>query len=211
MVADAWYAGVGARPLSDKNPTGTPPKVLGKMRELGQALAEQGWGLRSGGAAGADDAFETGARKASQCAIQIFLPQREFNHRVANGREYLHDMDPALVKRTEMMARKLHPAGDRLSGFALKAMARNAFQVMGPDLSSLSKAVVCYTHEGGEVGGTGHALRLAALHNVPVLNLGDARWKNVPVPSLVEALGEVRAGHRLQVPPAQAGRPDRER
>ena len=59
------YAGIGARK--------TPGGVLVLMREVGAILARDGWMLRSGGAEGADSAFEAGAKSAGG-AREIFLP-----------------------------------------------------------------------------------------------------------------------------------------
>ena len=47
------YAGIGTRV--------TPPAVLERMTNIGMLLAMQGFVLRSGGARGADRAFEEGA------------------------------------------------------------------------------------------------------------------------------------------------------
>ena len=44
-----YYAGIGSRE--------TPEEVLHVMISLGKALCKQGWGLSSGGAPGADQAF----------------------------------------------------------------------------------------------------------------------------------------------------------
>jgi len=48
-----FYTGVGSRK--------TPLSILKVMRKLGYKLAIDGWMLRSGGADGADSAFEKGA------------------------------------------------------------------------------------------------------------------------------------------------------
>ena len=50
------YAGVGARK--------TPADVLGWMERIAAGMATQGWTLRSGGARGADSAFERGCNTA---------------------------------------------------------------------------------------------------------------------------------------------------
>jgi hypothetical protein len=51
-------------------------------------------------------------------------------------------------------------------------MARNAMQVLGPDLDTPSKVVVCWTKNGKTSGGTGQALRISLYHGVPIFNLG---------------------------------------
>ena len=50
------YAGIGSRE--------TPPQVLEQMRKIGTFLAERHYVLRSGGAKGADTAFELGCDNA---------------------------------------------------------------------------------------------------------------------------------------------------
>lgn len=64
--AGASYAGVGSRE--------TPPQVLAVMRSAARVLASRGWILRSGGALGADSAFEAGAGllKRSTCPGRAF-------------------------------------------------------------------------------------------------------------------------------------------
>ena len=52
------YAGIGSRK--------TPPHVLAAMTQIAEALAERGYILRSGGAGGADSAFEKGAGSAKK-------------------------------------------------------------------------------------------------------------------------------------------------
>lgn len=173
-----WYAGIGARPRSPRKPDGAPKPVLNKMEKIGEILANEGWGLRSGAAAGSDKAFEDGANRVPGAKKKIFLPSEGFQGRKDNGKDVLALQNSPHLKAAEDMARRLHPAGNRLKGFALDAMSRNAFQLMGEDLASPSKVVVCYTDEGKEVGGTGQSLRAAKEQKIPVINLGDERWKN---------------------------------
>jgi hypothetical protein len=148
------------------------------MEKIGEILANEGWGLRSGAAAGSDKAFEDGANRVPGAKKKIFLPSEGFQGRKDNGKDVLALQNSPHLKAAEDMARRLHPAGNRLKGFALDAMSRNAFQLMGEDLASPSKVVVCYTDEGKEVGGTGQSLRAAKEQKIPVINLGDERWKN---------------------------------
>ena len=195
-----WYAGIGARPRRADRPTGSPPDVLNTLVATGEGLARAGWGLRSGGAAGCDEAFERGARQAGRAGMQIFLPNDGFNGRTSNGREYLLSHDSALEAEAVGMVRDLHPRGDRLSGFALRAMARNCFQILGPDLESPSKAAVCYTDKGEIIGGTGFALRLCAQNDIPVINLGDPRWRKAGAADIVSGMNDIREGRDPRPP-----------
>ena len=62
------YAGIGSRK--------TPVHILSKMRRVAERLEVRGYTLRSGGADGADTAFEEGCKRK-----EIFLPQPGFNGR----------------------------------------------------------------------------------------------------------------------------------
>ena len=160
------YTGIGSRE--------TPQAVLEEMRDLAAALARAGYTLRSGGADGADAAFEQGARTVSGAPLEIYLPWQGFNG------------NPSPLNRVEQraldVARRLHPAWDRLSPAARKLHGRNCYQVLGFSLEVLSQFVVCWTADGCEshrtrsvkTGGTGTAIVLAERHGVPVFNLSKA-------------------------------------
>jgi len=189
------YAGVGARPLSAKQPTGAPPDILVKQRRIGEILAREGFLLRSGAAAGSDAAFEAGCDRAGG-AKQIFLPQEGFNGRQSDATSVLADIPPDLFEKANNLLYDHHPRGRALSGFAFHAMRRNSFQVLGPDLASPSKLVLCYTDGGKTIGGTGHAIRLAEASGVPVLNMGEPFWRHREAEEIARAAGEVIRGDR---------------
>jgi hypothetical protein len=66
---------------------------------------------------------------------------------------------------------------DALTEDARALLARDSHQVLGADLRSPAEWVICWTPDGGLDGedprsqGTGQALRIAAHHGIPVLNL----------------------------------------
>ena len=153
------YTGVGSRK--------TPEPILALMQTLAQTLARRGFTLRSGAAEGADSAFEVGSGEAKE----IYLPWRGFN---GSSSQFYVITDEALE-----MAARAHPAWNRLPPAARKLHARNCYQVLGLKLDVPSRFLVCWTPDGAthprectrETGGTGTAIRLAALHGVPVFNL----------------------------------------
>ena len=51
--------------------------------------------------------------------------------------------------------------------------ARNVAVLLGTDLRQPAHAVVCWTRDGQDYGGTGMAIRLALHHRIPVLNLAE--------------------------------------
>ncbi len=156
------YTGVGSRK--------TPAAVLDFMADIAAALARQRWILRSGGADGADTAFEDGALSAGG-STEIFLPWPGFNGHPSR----LCSVDAQALSR----AAEMHPVWERLSSGAQKMHGRNVYQVLGRGLDKPSRFLVCWTPDGavsGEqctraTGGTGMAIRIASAEKVPVLNL----------------------------------------
>lgn len=160
------YAGIGSR--------STPPEVIEIMRLLAGRMEQDGWKLRSGGAAGADAAFESGVLDPGNRTI--YLPSRSFNGRTAGNSGYVDSTGlPGWLEAMETVA-KYHPAPDRLSPFARKLMARNAMQVLGPSMNRPADLIVAWTPGGLVTGGTGQALRMAADLGIEVRNLGRPEW-----------------------------------
>lgn len=147
-----YYAGIGSRQ--------TPLNIQIKMTLIAQRLSKSSYCLRSGGARGADEAFEKGAVHK-----QIFLPWNGFNGKIPHKDEYIvPDLNIDLV-------RKYHPKPDKLSDFGLKLMSRNSYQVLGPTLDNPVDFVLCWTKDGKASGGTGQAIRIAKDYDIPVFNL----------------------------------------
>jgi len=149
-----YYAGIGARD--------TPPHILSEMFRLAEMLSMAGMVLRSGGADGADIAFERGA---DQSLKQIFLPWKGFNHSISPLYE---PSDQAY-----QLAEAYHPAWHTLKPAVRALMARNSHQLFGPNLDDPVKFVLCWTPGGRVTGGTGQALRMANANAIPVINFGN--------------------------------------
>lgn len=151
------YAGIGSREA--------PEEVLLKMEKIAFYLAHTyDATLRSGGAIGADSAFERGCDKADG-KKEIFYA-KEWQNKIKPSKEAWEE--------AERIASKIHPAWDRCSEFARKLHSRNCFQVLGADLQSPVDFVVCYAKEdrnGNPQGGTRTAIMLARENNIPVYNL----------------------------------------
>lgn len=154
------YAGIGS--------TKTPTDVCHKMYHLGYALAWYGYTLRSGGAPGADKAFEAGTdryiqEKAADPRIkEIFLPWMGFE---GNPSKLLPN------EKAYEVASRFHPVWDKLKSGQRAFHARNAQQVLGENLDNPVSFVVCWTPGGRLVGGTAQALRIATARQIPVFNL----------------------------------------
>lgn len=148
------YAGIGSR--------STPGPVLSRMTVLARLLAERGNTLRSGGADGADTAFEIGCDQGGG-SKEIFLPWRGFN---GHGSQ-LYTQSPMAFE----IAALYHPAWDNLKDPVRKLMARNVHQVLGwGNCDNPVDFVVCWTSDGVASGGTGQAMRIAEANKIPVFN-----------------------------------------
>lgn len=165
MTKSLSYAGIGARL--------TPVDILQLMSGVAANLEELGWTLRTGGAQGADSAFFGGL--ATTDLVEVYIPWEGFqgftraNPQICN----IADLTPSLLNTAFAVAEEHHPAWHMLTGPAQRLMARNSFQVLGPDLETPSDCVICWTPKGEIKGGTGQALRIAASHDIPVINLGS--------------------------------------
>lgn len=147
-----FYAGIGSRE--------TPEGMLLLLTNIAQRLRAEGYILRSGGADGADMAFEAGAGDQKE----IYIPWLGFNGSTS-----------ALLPTKEAyeMAAKYHPAWYKLSYGARKLHARNCHQILGHDLKTPVERVVCWTKNASGTGGTGQALRIARAYDIPIDDLGD--------------------------------------
>jgi hypothetical protein len=151
------YAGIGSRE--------TPIPILGIMTVAAYYLAKEGYTLRSGGAPGADTAFEAGAWSAvdsdGTTKPEIYLPWENFE-----GRNNAIRVEPQ--EEAFEIAEKFHPNWNALSDGGKKLQARNVHQVLGFNVTDphVSGFLICYTPDAKGGGGTGQALRIAKHYGV---------------------------------------------
>jgi len=160
-----YYSGIGSRE--------SPETILKVMEQTGRFLAERGWVLRSGGADGADSAFERGC-DAVQGKKEIYLPWKGFNKNVSEL--YLKSQSLKATKdKAFEIASQFHPVWDQLNYGARCLMARNVYQVLGQDLATPVSMVICYNLGGFTHGGTSQALRIAKDRNIPMFRLTEKK------------------------------------
>jgi len=143
-----FYTGVGSRK--------TPHNILTLMTSIARKMNWMGYTLRSGGAEGADKAFEAGAD---------------------NNKSIFYAKDATSEAMT--IAGSFHPAWHKCSNFAKKLHGRNAFQVLGAQLNHPSIYCICWTPDGCNshatrqfsTGGTGTAISIADARGIYVTNL----------------------------------------
>jgi len=105
--------------------------------------------LRSGGAQGADKAFEAGAENQKE----IFRP----HHATAAAYE---------------LTAKYHPTWHKCSPAARALHARNAHIILGFDLKTPVELVICWTKDASGSGGTGQGIRIALAYGIPIHDMG---------------------------------------
>jgi hypothetical protein len=151
-----YYAGIGSRE--------TPDHVLMRMSDYAVRLGERGFVLRSGGARGADTAFEQGAPPTHR---RIYVPWSGFNGR-SEGIVVGED------ERLRHIAQSHHPRWSACRTGARKLHTRNVAQILGHTQPAIpSRFVVCWTEGARGGGGTGQAIRIARAYGVPVYDLAD--------------------------------------
>lgn len=161
-LSKKFYAGIGSRK--------TPKDICDYMTVTARKLQYFSYTLRSGGAFGADTAFENGCNNKV-----IYIPWQHYNDKISSDYKQL---SPEAFK----IAEQNHPIWNRLSTAAKKLMARNVYQVLGDDLQTKSEFVLCWTPDGCETakdynqqtGGTGLAISVASNYGIPVYNLKNA-------------------------------------
>ena len=161
-----YFAGIGSRE--------TPQLALDQMYHFAELAAARKWVLRSGGAPGADLMFEMGC-DAANGPKEIFIPWRGFNG--SKSRLY-----PPSAEASRLAA-EIHPAYERLRHGPKALLSRNMHQILGGSLDIPVQCVVCWTTDGCQTfetygrktGGTGSAIALASINNIPVFNLRNPR------------------------------------
>lgn len=135
------------------------------MTAIARFLESEGYTLRSGGAGGADLAFECGVATLKD----IYLPWEGFN----GSTSPLFGICESAIA----MSVKVHPTHDALRKRvkALLLHSRNCYQVLGKELDTPSEFLICWTEDAKKVGGTRTAIVLAEENNIPVLNLGKCK------------------------------------
>lgn len=156
MAKALTYAGIGSRK--------TPPNILRVMENLAYLLAPYSI-LRSGGASGADTAFEFGAQTAYG-KREIYLPWQGYK-----GRRDSAILEPS--PEAFQIAAEYHPNWAVCNEVARALHARNSHIVLGKRLDDPVEVVICWTPQAKGGGGTGQTLRIARDREIEVWDLAD--------------------------------------
>lgn len=192
-----YYTMIGSR--------STPSDVISLMGSFAEKSCHFGYIGRSGGANGADTCLEMGVERFLSSMNyydnlkgnyqEIYLPWKDFNGRYSDDSGYY--TLPFMTNKgvAENIASKVHPAWERCKQGAKKLHTRNVYQLLGQDLKTPSRFIICWAEpkyldrRSEEVkGGTGTAVKLGIDNGVEIINLywEDQRkrvsdWVNKPL------------------------------
>lgn len=182
------YTGIGSQK--------TPKLVQEVMRLFALTMNSR---MRSGGANGADTAFELGARNK-----EIYLPWRGFNGHTTGIWQYT----PEQTLFAREMAQEVYPVVIKPNHINL--FSRNVHQIVGlatcMDDAKPSKFVMCWTPDGcinkqtykwGVTGGTGIAILVAEVFDVPVYNLARPEHMRLALDHISEFFDTVKIEKQL--------------
>lgn len=166
MEHHLYYAGIGSRK--------TPEKILNFQSNIATQLAKDGWLLRSGGAQGADKAFESGI--GDEIGLnEIIIPKNGFEGKHDNdGYVNFGNATQEIKNQCDALISIIHPVWDRLPRWMKNLHARNAMQILGPNLDKPVKFVLYWAPEdeyGIATGGTRTAVVLADRLGIPTFNM----------------------------------------
>jgi len=153
------YTGVGSRK--------TPYDVQELFISVAQYLSPLGYILRSGGAEGADTAFEEGCDRG-QGAKEIYLPWERFNGNPSK----LFTPEP----KARSIAKRFHPDWKKCNKPVKLLHARNSHELLGRGLNTPSRFLLCWTDGSG---GTSRLIRVAEGYGIPVCNADDCTEEEV--------------------------------
>ena len=153
------YAGIGSRVISDEH----RDRIISVAK-----LLSKDYTLRSGGAEGADSAFEQGCDEA-QGKKEIFLPWKNFN---GNKSEFFLPPHNHIPEYLVKIASEYYPRWNTVPLSVQKFHARNVQQILGKEANDPVRFVVCCTNRSeGNIGGTTFGMLLARMNGIHVYNI----------------------------------------
>lgn len=168
-MSNMIYTGIGSRE--------TPEEVLEWMTMFASVMEENCIKLRSGGADGADSAFEKGARREKE----IFIASNGIRGRYRSTLVIpLTDLTEDKQEECANKAAGIHPAWDRCTDWAKAMHSRNILQIEGTE-GVLTDFVVYwakYDKHFNPKGGTATAVNYAKSLGIPTFNLNIPTEKN---------------------------------
>lgn len=189
-----YYAGIGSRK--------TPKEILLREQRIAEKLRDKGYGLRSGHAKGADQAFERGSIGGNN---EVIKPSKNFEwqsdlpgyNKYINYDENLED-DKLYKEILQQILTERHYKNLMNSNpYVQKLILRDMQQILGdPQGTNPSKFVLYSAPQKGEdvLGGTGYATKLAKERGIPTFNLmnNDGSFNKKSLYDLIEMFPDIK-------------------
>jgi hypothetical protein len=138
------------------------------MEKTGASLVRHGYGIVTGNASGADQAWARGGNSVDPTKVTLCLPWQGFESRAICAGNVVQFVEWDTAKHCLGVAAKMHPKTERMSSAVMWLYARN---VMIIEAASAAMGSLNSSKTGG--GGTGFAFRVARLQGLPVVNVAN--------------------------------------
>lgn len=164
VIPHSYIACIGSRE--------TPPEAIQWMESTGAALVRAGFGIISGNAPGADQAWARGGNSVDPEMVTLCLPWATFEGHAVHPKNVVQLIDYA-ARRCESIVKMVHPRTESLSPGSFRLHGRN---VMIVEPSTLVVGYLNPQKRGG--GGTGTAFKIAKLFKIPTMNVAHETVRN---------------------------------
>lgn len=161
-MSDKIYAGIGNREI--------PLSAFQELNKLARNFDKQGFLLRSGGAMGSDTAFQNGSEHHI-----IYKTDETIIH---NGTDITIEQSICNNKELRRIAKEHYPFWDNSPPGTRDLMTRNVAILLGPNVDSKARMVVCYCRDE-DSGGTAMGIRVAKEYGIPVYNLFNENIRQI--------------------------------
>jgi len=153
------------RPYVITGDRSTPPEVTSRLVAVMKQLEEKHFTTRSSGLDGPDATIIKDSAN-----LELFLPWKPFNG--LESKNYFN------TKECLVIAKQFHPAFDGLKPAIHAFLGCNVRLILGNNLKSAARFMLCYTEDGAEsdktksskTGNLGLAISIASAMRVPVFN-----------------------------------------
>lgn len=144
----------------------TPPDILTIMQSIAKDLSEKGYTQRNDGSDVPGDTLEIDAMR-----VEYYLPWKKFNKKKSR----LTELHPNSFE----IAKKYHPAFDKMTDTIKALIARNSHLILGENLKDPALFLFVWTPDGAETakacsiktGIANQAIKIADNMGIPVFNL----------------------------------------
>ncbi|HSP07292.1 MAG TPA: hypothetical protein VLR94_08950 [Acidobacteriota bacterium] len=150
-----------------------PARICEFLEDLGAALGELKFILRSGGSGRGELALERGATRVLGHS-EVYLPWGGFNRHASS----LHHIPEDAFR----LCADVEPKWQYLGRGSRKLMARACMEMLGKKLSRPSLFLICWTPFGAGEGDCRSAILLARMKGIPILDLG--KFDTLPLDDL---------------------------